>query len=264
MASINHLYMTVKGDYKHADLAAEAWQFGIRYLPALEASDIGAYGAPLGHFNTADVDVIDADATWDFRANYLLEGGQTDIDARDLLKNQIGPALKTAFEASGTYIADDVKITEVTLYPIGNDGKVVSSPLGPYKATAVPKVEINGANSGAIVPVQCTFAMTLQTASTGRRGHGRFYLPPMGATVISTTAASVPTAQRDSIQNTWNTFLQDSCLSGDPVTRPIVIGPPWTQYISVVSTRAGIFLDTQKRRRKSVAESYRTTTLNFT
>lgn len=263
MAVINHLYVTFVGGYRTAELAEESWQFGIRFMPTLEAGDVGLVGAPLGHFSTADVDQSDQSTEYDFTTNYILEGGVTDLDPQSLLKDQIGPAAKTFLEHASMFFSDEVILKEITVYPYGNDGKVIKSALEPYKAVATTRVEINGGNTGSMVPPQCALVTTLQTESTGRRGHGRIYLPIMTTGVIGANSVSLGTGVRTTMQGIVNDFIEACCPAEDPTIRPIVIGPPWTQYFTVTKTRMGRAFDTQKRRRKSLAEDYADLALTF-
>lgn len=263
MAYINHLYLVFKGGWRTTKMQNESWQFGVRYIPLLEAGDLESAGTPPQQFQAADLEQSEDVTDWSLSTNYLLEGGQNDINPKDYLRDQVGPAAKTFIEQSQTYISDEVLLQEITAYPIGADGKVMKNLLGPYKATATARVEVNGSQTGAILPPQTAYAVSLQTASTGRRGHGRFYMPPMTTSALNTAEPCMTTANRDVVMGHAKTFLENASLDDDPVTRPIVIGPPWSLYYAVTNVRCGLFLDTQKRRRKNVDEGYASTALSF-
>lgn len=257
MATLNHLYLTVSGSYEDAALAEETWQYGTHWYASL--SDIPDVGTPAGDFDVAEDTLTASDANWSVESNWLAEGGVNDLDPADYLLDACG-YIKTFHESATSYISGDVIITAVTLYAIGTDGKVVSTGYGPAKATATPTGTVDGAATGTLLPVQNSVVASLRTINSTRRGRGRCYLPQMGTSIVSTATGLVGSTIRGNIATGFATMLSGISLESPSDVRvaPIVIGSPFTSYFKISEVRVGSQVDTQRRRRRSVTETYST------
>jgi hypothetical protein len=54
--------------------------------------------------------------------------------------------------------------------------------------------------------------------------------------------------------------------SSDPTgarVRPVITGAPWTHYGVINQVRCGTVLDTQRRRRRSIAETYESQAVTY-
>ena len=256
MGNINHLYLVVKGAYEDAELVQESWQFGLRLMPSLNALD--PIGSPPMAFD-ADSQELTGDSTnWTSQSNFLCEGGINDLDPATYLTT-VGEAIKTWFEATNTAISGAVIITDLSLYAVGANGRVVSLDVGPAKATAVPKAALDGANAGGLLPLQIAQVVSLRTNNSSKRGRGRVYLPGMTSTSISGTNGTMNATFRTNMLGTFKTLLEALSIGSGgspPIVRPVVIGSPWTTYYQVTEIRMGNLLDTQRRRRRQLEEVY--------
>lgn len=255
MATLNHLYMTVQGTYEATDLAEESWQYGVRLYADL--NPIPDVGSPSGAFDVAADTLSASDANWSVTSNWLGEGGATDLDPADYLLDNCG-FIKAFHESATSYISGDAIISTVSLYAIGDDGKVVSTDYGPAKAVATPSATVDGAATGTLLPVQCSVVASLRTINTTRRGRGRCYLPQMATALTSTGTGLVGNTIRQNIATNFAAVLTGCTVEGvsDLKIAPVVIGDPWTSYFKITTVKVGNQVDTQRRRRRSVVETY--------
>jgi len=255
MATLNHLYMTVSGSYENAYLAEETWQYGIRFYADL--NDIPDVGTPNGAFEVAPDTLTASDASWSVESNWLGEGGVTDLDPADYLLDCVG-AVKTFHEAAANLISSDCIISQVQLYAIGSDGKVVSTDYGPAKAVATPAATVDGPATGTLLPVQCSVVASLRSINTTRRGRGRCYLPQMATSLVVAGTGQVSSTSRTNLSTNFAALLTACSVDGvsDLKIAPIIIGSPWTSYFRVKNVLVGDQVDTQRRRRRSVTETY--------
>lgn len=255
MATLNHLYMTVNGTYEDAALADETWQYGTHWFASLDA--IPDVGSPTGEFEVAAATLTASDAAWSVSSNWLAEGGINDLDPADFLLDACG-YIKTFHESATSYISGDAIISQVNLYAIGSDGKVVSTDYGPAKAVATPAATVDGAATGTLLPVQCSVVASLRTINNTRRGRGRCYLPQMGTSIVSANTGLISTTPRGNIATNFATMLSGISLEGAISVKvaPIVIGNPWTSFFKISTVKVGSQVDTQRRRRRNVEETY--------
>jgi len=263
MGNVNHLYLVAKGAYEDTELLNEGWQFGIRLMPGVTA--IENIGAPGMEFDTS-TDTLTGDTTnWTSSANYLLEGGITDINPAEYLTDA-GEAFKTWFEATNSNLSGNIVLSSLTLYPMDSTGHVVNQDVGPAKAVATPKAAIDGANTGGMLPLQIANVISLRTDNTTRRGRGRVYLPGLTSTSLTGTNGTVNGTFRTNILGTFSTLLTALSI-GDggapPVIRPVVIGSPYTTYYVITSIRMGNLPDTQRRRRRQIEEVYTQAAISY-
>lgn len=140
----------------------------------------------------------------------------------------------------------------VKLAPIGTDGKYVPGEIA-YVKQAAP---VNGpGTAGDPWPGQCAVAITLRTVfPRGRASRGRFYLPGMQGVIGSDgrLASGRPAAMLGPLV----TFLQG--LNGVTNLGTVqVMSRIGGEHATVNSIECGSVVDTQRRRRRSLAEGPR-------
>lgn len=258
MGNINHLRLVVLGGRKDSLLTAEEWQFGINWMPTL-GSPMANIHTPAGDFDTS-YDVGTTSGTgYTAERNFILEGGVTDIDPMDWLANEVATAVQTWMNQANTFTSD-AYITGLECYPIGTDGKVISLPVGPAKATLTTTVNTWDGNAtvGALAPFT-SVAHSLVTVANIPRGRGRFYPPPCGIGMLTISNGLVTSTARTSMAAGATQFLEDCALDigpGDAYLRPCVIGDPWTTAYAVTGVKIGNIPDTQRRRKNRLTEVY--------
>lgn len=128
---------------------------------------------------------------------------------------------------------------------------------GPAAASGVGLVTPFRAGSGSTnAPFQVARCVTLNTSLPGARNRGRFYVPAMGANIGDNGKVNPPPGYLAA----WAAlFIQAETLWGG--TAPIELGV-YSAVADVVtpvtSLRVGDVLDTQRRRRDSLVETYST------
>jgi hypothetical protein len=84
------------------------------------------------------------------------------------------------------------------------------------------------------------------------------FLPPATSSQIS--GFKVQSATQSDIllgaQNFMAALAYNGGGAGTPHVRPIVTGKPWTDYAVITTARVGDYVDTQRRRRNRVRETY--------
>lgn len=265
MAGEKHLYLVVAGGYASsaAPLGAEEWQFGIRLLagPGGEPDAIGQIA------NNWDVVAANHDRTetnWRIQGNWSIEGGVNDLDPADYLNDNVMPAVEAFIETS-TMLNIALQLRQVRLYPIGApDGHVVPAP--PY-AQGTPVVGTwtgtlpVGGTSGGMMPPDAAAVVSLRTQQIGRRGRGRIYIPGLHVGVMETSS------NRGVMTSAWCTLLagatktllenlQIAVLDDGFDVRPMITGSPYVDYALINSARVGNLVDGQRRRKRSITETY--------
>lgn len=256
MGDINHLYLVAKGSYEATSIDQEQWQCGVRLMPFL--SDPGDIGTPPMAFDCVSDSLTGSATNWTSTANFLCEGGVNDIDPADYVADA-GAAWQAFFENAQSYISIYTTLTELTLYAMDNTGHVINTEVGPAKATAVPTAAVDGASSGVVLPLQNTVALSTRTPNTTRRGRGRMYLPAMSVGPLGGSDGLLTSAAAGHIAGTGKTLLNALKVGTFGVTavvRPVVIGSPWTTYFRITQTRVGNVVDSQRRRRRQITETY--------
>ena len=112
--------------------------------------------------------------------------------------------------------------------------------------------------SGTVTkPNQCAVVVTLMTATAGRRGRGRYYVPVLGNNPTAT--GRITAAQRDSIATTSATMLGvlNDGLDNALYTARVGVQSQVGLTSAVVTTiRVGDVWDTQRSRRDNLIEAY--------
>lgn len=259
MAGPKHIYATFSGGYIAAatPLAAETWQFGIRF--ALVFGDVDPIGTLPSNWDPFQTTINRNETDWTISGNWSIQGPMTKtFSPDDWLNDQVAPAAVAFMGTSGLFSAS-AELREINVYPIGADGNSVPAP--PYAAGSPIKLTLKtpkvGGGSGSNPP-QVTAVVSLLTQQVGRKGRGRFYTPmPAGSpTGTGGQAGVMLTTWQSNLATAAKAFLEDASFvgvsAGDPRIQPIVVGSPWTNYASVQNIRIDSVFDTQQRRRRQL------------
>ena len=127
--------------------------------------------------------------------------------------------------------------------------------LDPATDAQVTRAEVvlalTGVAAGEMLPFQCATVISLLTNSATRHGRGRFYLPPLA--VSQTDQGRVSAAAMIVLDTAWTAFFDS--LNTDGVT-PVVRNRTGHVSTTVTSARVGNVIDTQRRRRNKLTETY--------
>ena len=85
------------------------------------------------------------------------------------------------------------------------------------------------------------------------------YLPAMSVGPLGGSDGLLTSAAAGHIAGTGKTLLNALKVGSFGVTavvRPVVIGSPWTTYFRITQTRVGNVVDSQRRRRRQITETY--------
>lgn len=265
MAGEKHLYCVASGGYAATPtaLADEIWQFGIR-IGIKPNSGFDPIGTLADDWDVVPANIDRTETAWTITSNWTTEAGVSDLDVGDYLNDQLGPAFRD-FIATSTLLSANVQLRQLRLYPIGSpDGKVIPAP--PYAQGSPALLTYTGTQpvggtSGAMMPTQNAVVVSTRTQQVGRKGRGRFYLPPIAAGTMGTGADGgvLPSAWRTTAATAAKDLLealQLNATTGGIEARAIVIGAPFTQYALINSVRVGNVVDGQVRRRNSITETY--------
>lgn len=127
--------------------------------------------------------------------------------------------------------------------------------IDPATDGQITRVEVvlalTGVDAGEMLPFQCATVVSLLTASATRHGRGRFYLPPLAVSTID--QGRVKAASMTVLDTAWTAFFDS--LNTDGVT-PVVRNRTGHISTTVTSARIGDVIDTQRRRRNKLTETY--------
>lgn len=139
------------------------------------------------------------------------------------------------------------------LAPIATDGKYPPGEIS-FQSAGAP---VNGFGSSGVEtwPGQCAPVVTLLSIKPGGRGrgsHGRLYLPPLATTIGTDGRMTAATATRlaTGVRNLIVALNAVTNLGTAAVFSAVGAGERW----NVGWTRAGTVVDTQRRRRRQLAE----------
>lgn len=172
---------------------------------------------------------------------------------------------------NSTVNKNEATIDGVTVRRLNEDGVTVEQ----YEGS--PTTPLTADGNGENYPNQCALVVTLVTARAGRTGKGRIYLPCMqsllivGGRIPGGVVTQIATAVKICLDG-MNTDLRTATdpgqklavQSGKASQEPGVWtpgAPAGYMGASIVSVRIGDTIDTQRRRRSSISESYTTAQL---
>lgn len=171
-----------------------------------------------------------------------------------VLANDIFADWATAITDGSFLVTQDVELSQVRLYSIGSDGRMVGDPTFSTAAAVRGVVQTNKH------PWQCSVVLTLVAGSSGKGRFGRIYLPPMGYFI--TSDGVLADSNHLAIFNGAEALMQR--LSNRPG-----LDAGWKLAVAgstgasgtlreVTALRLGKVADTQRRRRRSLDEAYAT------
>jgi len=266
MPEKKHLLLTAIGDWDDTELAAETWQVGIRLALVFgSVDDIGTF--PTNWDPTAVV-ISRTETHWDISGNWHVTSGDG-FQPDDYLNDQAAPAFATWLSDSMVATSSKCRLRELKLSPIGENGKLV--PAFPY-ATGTPCLLSwtssypTGATSSTLLPLQNALVMSHRSNQIGRTGRGRVFRPGLTTPAIN-SHGHVDSSVQASFLAAHVALLEGLSYSSVPIggahVRPIVTGSPWSQYGTITSVKVGSVPDTQRRRRRSLPETYLTGTPSY-
>lgn len=132
--------------------------------------------------------------------------------------------------------------------------------IDPATDGQITRVEVvlalTGTADAEMLPFQCATVVSLLTNSATRHGRGRFYLPPLHADNLLNGRLS-PTCMT-TLDTAWTAYFDS--LDTDGVT-PVVRNRTGHVSTTVTSARIGDVIDTQRRRRNKLTETYTVVTV---
>lgn len=206
-----------------------------------------------GHMGTAST----PRETWSFGLRFRPASATLGATASDTLAQNIVNQLRTEYETlhatTNSLFMNTVFFDEVRAYNIGPDGKATGAPRIATESAPVP-----GSSTNHTMPWQGSLAVTLDAGYPAKGRFGRFYLPPQALTIEDTGLVMLTQAQ--SIFTNVQAFLAAvSNLTGLDTGFGLAVvggtGPDGTMR-DVDRIRLGRVVDTQRRRRRQVAEAY--------
>lgn len=205
----------------------------------------------LGTFGTEEVWSINPvfDPTGEFPGGV----NQTALDsaAQAIADLTLPSQMRNTMSASCTRVGARVEVRDD-----GTDGLIGIS----VQSSAVPT-----AGSGSVtLPPQSAIVTSLRTNTPGASGRGRLYWPLLAATLTSTGRLSVPTNANVLLDmKTYLTGMRSALAAAFPtIGFDLAVRSKTTKTTPhVVRIQMGNVIDTQRRRRDSLTESY--TSLTF-
>ena len=178
-----------------------------------------------------------------------------DQGGADAIRN----AWTTFFSASGSYINTAYKFTQVKTALIDANGFTVDG----SQQYSYPTATVSGNTGTNTLPPQCSLVVTLLSdRPRGRASKGRMYLPGISAGIQSSNGKLFAT-DVNSIADNLKTFF-DALVGQVGIADQLILAakgvgltPALTAQNDYVETiRVGDVVDTQRRRRNGLVETY--------
>lgn len=194
---------------------------------------------------------------------FLGDEGANASDPTQDAADALAALFRTAFthvdaRVSNNYTFLDVKLSYINASGETDNAKTIYG----YPATAA-----TGAKSSEHLPSQCAVVLTLLSdRPRGKASKGRMYLP--GFTYNMPSTGKISSTDTNSMANVWKTFFDgvraNFTMPGTPILAAKGTGafPALTAQNDYVETiRIGDVVDTQRRRRNGLTETYVSRTL---
>jgi len=259
MAGETHLLLTAIGSYSDPVLANESWAVNIRL--ALVFGNIDDVGT-LPSWVPSPVNINRTESAWTITGNWNVNQSAATFNPDDYLNDQAGPAF-VAWQLGANRISSTCLLQQLKLSPIvGPSGHLIPAP--PY-ASGTPCVltytpAAPGGSTASILPLQNALVISHRTNQVGKHGRGRIFRPGLNPTNALTGTGYLGTVAQTDFVTLQQTLLDALTYSpagvGTPHVHSIVTGKPWSQYAKIASVRVGNVIDTQRRRRRSLPETY--------
>lgn len=194
---------------------------------------------------------------------FLGEEGSDATPGSELACTAILNAWRVFFESATSYVSLQYVTTQCKMALIDVNGHTVLDDV----YYAYPQTLLDGQQGTNPHPPQCSLVATLQSdRPRGLASKGRMYLPGISAAIGSN--GKISTANRDTIATNLKTFFDTIDASFDVPNQLILAAkgtgpfPALTAQNDVVETiKVGDVVDTQRRRRNGLVESYQLVTL---
>lgn len=187
--------------------------------------------------------------------------GQEGSGAQEMTQaglDQIRDAWATFFSAAGSMISSQYRFTQVKSALIADTGKTIDG----SQMYSYPGATVSGAVAAGTHPPQCALVVTLLSdRPRGKASKGRMYLPGFAGIITGTGKADA--AQIGTIATNLKTFFDSFADDADVPDQLIlaakgtgVLGALNAQNDYVETIRVGDVVDTQRRRRNGLVETY--------
>lgn len=254
-----HVYLVVQGSYSAPLLATEVWQIGMRFrVSNTPADDFGLLPTDVDWADASDV--IDA-TNWVVETNYEADLPLGSSFQPQTWLDQIAGQAVDDWIGTSSMFPTTTRIDRLVAYGM-TDGKVHEVGAGPAKATLTYKTAFRptGSSSSDSLPPQNSIVASLVTPVSGRKGKGRFYMPAPPETLVSVPGGLLSSGACTNQATAASTLLSNLAIDQTvPIPiylNAIVTGAPWTKYGKVTGVRVGNVIDTQRRRRAQITETY--------
>jgi len=259
MTAEKHLRLVAEGSWTTAPLTVESWAVGLNLALVFGAvDDVGTF--PSNYDPQATV--IDRHEThWDITGNWLITHLTGTFNPGDYLNDQAAPAFAT-WMAAWSGRSSQCRLDRLKLGLVGTDGKEI--PPVPYTSGTPCLLEWTssnpvGINGGDLLPIENALVTSHHTNQRGRKGRGRMYLPGIASGAL-THQGEVSSGTTDEVRNAQIALLEGVAFSGtgtdQPHVRPVITGVPYALYATITQVKVGNVVDTQRRRRRSLVETY--------
>jgi hypothetical protein len=260
MAGEKSLLLSIIGDWTDSALSEESWQVGIRL--ALVFGSVDPVGTFPSNWDPTGVTINRTETDWTITGNWHATTGLGGVfSPDDYLNDQAAPAV--AAWMLRTALSEKCRVRSLKLSPIGAPtGHLV--PAVPYSVGTPCTLTWTGAypvgtNGADILPLQNAVVASHRTAQPGRQGRGRAFLPGPTTSMLGSDGHLSTVRQTDWL-NAQVALLEGLAYSAggaiDPHVRPVVTGGNWTKYGVISQVRVGNVMDTQRRRRRALTETY--------
>lgn len=192
---------------------------------------------------------------------FLGEEGAAAADPTDAAATALLDLWRTFFESANSFIASTYLTTECKINQIqAINGRVLDGSTH----YAYPATQLDGAYAAQVYPPQCSLVVTLASdRPRGLASKGRMYIPGVSAAVSAN--GKITTANRDVFATNVKNFFNGVRAHADIPNTPILaakgtgVFPELTAQNDYIQTiKVGDVIDTQRRRRNGLVESYKT------
>lgn len=147
---------------------------------------------------------------------------------------------------------------------LGSTSSITGIRIYNYQSTTDPANALGQSTSAAvagsgtvILPFQSSLVYTLRTQVPGRRTRGRMYWPFLTATMLATGQISTSVVTLAARASSFADMLNALCAAGPSGTHiPVIVSKAGGTVTPVTSVRVGNIMDTQRRRRDALVESF--------